>query len=89
MPPTPYIVSRTPTIHTETHSTIARHETTSDAAGGASSLAVVSQNVIRLMPEVISQTMKSAKILVTRVIFSKNAMVCSKKKKRRIIDDVI
>jgi hypothetical protein len=61
----------------------------SNATGGASSLAMVSQNVIRLMPEVISQTMKSTKILITQVIFSKNAMVCSKKKKRRIIDDVI
>ncbi|KAG2084185.1 hypothetical protein BD769DRAFT_1397704 [Suillus cothurnatus] len=51
MPPTPYIVSRTPTIHTKTHSTVKQHETTSDAAGGASSSAMVSQNVIRLMPE--------------------------------------
>jgi hypothetical protein len=85
----PYIVLRTPTIHTKTHSTIEQHKTTSNAAGGASSSAVVSQNVICFSPEVISQTMKSAKILVTRVIFLKNAMVCSKKKKRRIIDDVI
>ncbi|KAG1819060.1 uncharacterized protein BJ212DRAFT_1479180 [Suillus subaureus] len=91
MPPTPYLILQTPTItDTQTHSAIAeRHETPSDATDEMSSSATVSQNIICLTLEVISQTMKSAKVLVTQVIFSKNAMVCSKKKKWHIIDEVI
>ncbi|KAG1821088.1 uncharacterized protein BJ212DRAFT_1478184 [Suillus subaureus] len=75
MPPTPAVAEQ--------------HETPSDATDEMLLSAVVSQNVIHLTLEVISQTMKSAKVLVTQVVFSKNAMVCLKKKKWHIIDKVI
>ncbi|KAG1742147.1 hypothetical protein EDB19DRAFT_1827799 [Suillus lakei] len=48
-----------------------------------------SLNIIKLTSKVVNQTIQGARVLVTRVVFSKNAMMCSRKQKKRIIDKVI
>jgi hypothetical protein len=60
----------------------------SDPENGTSTLPPP-QGTIRLTVEVIKQTMKSAKKLVARIVFSKHAMSCSTKRKKRLIDNVI
>ncbi|KAG1734841.1 hypothetical protein EDD22DRAFT_852436 [Suillus occidentalis] len=44
---------------------------------------------ICLSADVIHQMIKAAKVLVTRIMFTKNVMVCIRKKKQRLIDQVI
>ncbi|KAG1780066.1 hypothetical protein EV702DRAFT_1043424 [Suillus placidus] len=97
MPPTPYITSHTPAVTTDAqpHSTIAEQdEASSDSDHEMPQLqsqlgSQKAKKKIRLSPEVIKQTIEGAKVLATHIVFSKCAMVCSKQKKRHIIDRVI
>ncbi|KAG1777253.1 hypothetical protein EV702DRAFT_1045623 [Suillus placidus] len=97
MPPTPYVMSRTPAVTTnvQPHSTIAEQdEASSDSdhempQSQSQSGSQKAKKKICLSPEVIKQTIEGAKVLATRIVFSKCTMVCSKQKKRRIIDRVI
>ncbi|KAG1869860.1 hypothetical protein C8R48DRAFT_671083 [Suillus tomentosus] len=79
MPVTPYLVSRAPAVSTE------QHETPDDAQDEASS----SRNIIRLAKDDINHAMGGAKVLITRLLFSRNAMVHSRQKKRRFVDKAI
>jgi hypothetical protein len=89
LPATPYLAPRTPAVAVEVQepAVAERHETPSDS--GAERSTPPPQNAIRLTPDVIKQTMKGAKVLVTRIVFSKHAMTCSRKRKNRLIDKVI
>jgi hypothetical protein len=78
MPATPYQEPRTPIV-TEPH------DGPSDQLPSSSS----ASHVITLSSDVIKQTIKGARVLVTRVVFSKTAMMCSRKQKSRIIDNII
>ncbi|KIK32877.1 hypothetical protein CY34DRAFT_18745 [Suillus luteus UH-Slu-Lm8-n1] len=84
-PPTPYLQPRMSVAEAQP---IPVAEQPSDPENKTSTLPPP-QGTIRLTMEVIKQTMKSTKKLVTRIVFSKHAMSCSKKRKRRLIDNVI
>ncbi|KAG1837948.1 hypothetical protein C8R48DRAFT_680181 [Suillus tomentosus] len=79
MPVTPYLVSRTPAVSTE------QHDTPGDAQDEASS----SRNIIRLAKDNINHAMGGAKVLIMRLLFSRNAMVYSRSKKRRFVNRAI
>ncbi|KAG1731540.1 hypothetical protein EDB19DRAFT_2041743 [Suillus lakei] len=81
LPATPYSAPRTLADTTE------EHEAPIDAEHEASSPS--QPKVIRLTTDVIAQTIQAAKELVTRVIFSKHAMVYSGAQRKSIIDKVI
>ncbi|KAG2040940.1 hypothetical protein BDR03DRAFT_1007710 [Suillus americanus] len=78
MPATPYQEPRTPAV-TELH------DASSDQPPSSSS----ASRVIKLTSDIIKQTIQSARVLVTWVVFSKAAMMYSSKQKRRIIDRII
>ncbi|KAG1877841.1 hypothetical protein DFJ58DRAFT_720606 [Suillus subalutaceus] len=83
MPAMPYQALRTPTIATkmQMHTAVTKpHKTPNNGQP---------QNIIILMEEAIVQTIKNAKVLITRVVFSKNAMVYSRNKKKEIVDKAI
>lgn len=77
MPATPYQEPRTPAV-TEPHDASSDQPPSSSAS-----------RVIKLTSDVIKQTTQSARVLVTRVLFSKAAMMCSSAQKKRIIDKII
>ncbi|KAG1817124.1 uncharacterized protein BJ212DRAFT_1480360 [Suillus subaureus] len=83
MPAMPYQASQIPanTANTQTHTTVTEpHETPNDQRP---------KNDIILTKEVIQQLIKDAKVLITQVVFSRNAMVYSRKKKKDIVDKAI
>lgn len=93
LPPTPYIVPR---VAADAHTVAEALPEASVDADGDHDMSVsrptgpqVTTKKIRLSADVISQTLKAARVLVTRIVFTKNAMVSVRKKKQRLIDRVI
>ncbi|KAG2134159.1 uncharacterized protein EDB93DRAFT_1107365 [Suillus bovinus] len=90
MPATPYVAPQTATIATgvQEPSLVAEpHDTPSDSGHGTTKS--LPKNRIRLTPEVIKQTLNGAKGRVPRLVFSKHAMTCSRKRKKRFINEII
>ncbi|KAG1751907.1 hypothetical protein EDD22DRAFT_850688 [Suillus occidentalis] len=89
LPPTPYIMPR---VATDAHTVAEALPEASVDVDGDHNMPLGSQVTmkrIRLSADVINQTIKTAKVLVTCIVFTKNTMVCIQKKKQRLIDRVI
>jgi hypothetical protein len=74
MPAMPYQASWTPIITTKLHKMPNNGQP---------------QNVIMLIKEAIEQSIKDAKVLITQVVFSKNAMMYSRNRKKDIVNKSI